>query len=127
EISVAVKLDDESGAAGLAFASDGGDVHYGFYPTGGQMRFTRFDGPTVFSWTILKEFKTPRYEPGEWNTIRVRVETNRVVGFVNGVQVMESDDTALRGGKVGLAKFRDTKAQFKNFYVGKESLNTKEV
>ena len=124
EIAVTVKLDDESGAAGLAFASDGADVHYGFYPTAGQMRFTRFDGPTVFSWTILKEFKTPHYEPGEWNTIRVRVETNRVVGFVNGVQVMESDDAALRGGKVGLAKFRDTKAQFKDFYVGKESLQT---
>jgi regulator of sirC expression with transglutaminase-like and TPR domain len=127
ELAVTVKLDDESGAAGLAFASDGGDIHYGFYPTAGQMRLTRFDGPTVFSWTILKEFKTPHYESGGWNTIRVRVETNRIVGFVNGVQVMESDDTALRSGKVGLAKFRDTKAQFKTFYVGKEITNTKPI
>ena len=118
ELSVTVKLDDESGAAGLAFASDGGDRHYGFYPTAGQMRLTRFDGPNVFSWTILKEFKTPHYQPGDWNTLRVRVETNRIVGFVNGEQVMESDDAAWRAGKVGLAKFRDTKTQFRNFSIG---------
>ncbi|HEY0551656.1 MAG TPA: tetratricopeptide repeat protein [Verrucomicrobiae bacterium] len=124
EVAVTVKLDDESGAAGLAFASDGGDVHYGFYPTAGQMRLTRFDGPTVFSWTILKEFKTPHYKAGDWNTIAVRVETNRIAGYVNGELVMESSDTTLRSGKVGLAKFRDTKAQFKNFHVGKESVKS---
>jgi serine protease Do len=123
ELSVSVKLDDETGAAGLAFASDGGDRHYGFYPTAGQMRLTRFDGPDVFSWNILKEFKTPRYKPGEWNTIRVRVETNRIIGFVNGEQVMEVKETVARDGKVGLAKFRDTKAQFKNFSATKESLS----
>ncbi len=117
ELSVTVKLDDESGAAGLAFGSDGGDRHYGFYPTAGQMRLTRFDGPNVFSWTILKEFKTPHYQAGDWNFLRVRVETNRILGYVNGELVMESDDAAWRGGKVGLAKFRDTKAQFKNFSV----------
>ena len=118
ELAVTVKLDDEAGAAGLAFESDGGDKHYGFYPTAGQIRLTRFDGATVFSWTILKEFKTPHYRPGEWNAIKVRVETNRIIGFVNGERVMESDDTALHGGKAGLAKFRNTKAQFKDFYVG---------
>ena len=48
----------------------------------------------------------------------MRVETNRIVGFVNGMQVMESSDDAWRGGRVGLAKFRDTKAQFKDFRVG---------
>jgi len=122
ELAVTVKLDDESGAAGLAFASDGGDVHYGFYPTAGQMRLTRFDGPTVFSWTILKEFKTPHYKAGDWNAIAVRVETNRIVGYVNGELVMESSDAALRAGKVGLTKFRDTKAQFKNFYAGADAL-----
>jgi len=118
ELSVTVKLDDESGAAGLAFASDGGDKHYGFYPTAGQMRLTRFHGPNVFSWTILNEFKTPHYKLGDWNTIGVRVETNRIVGYVNGEVVMESSDAALRGGQVGLAKFRDTKAEFKSFFVG---------
>jgi len=118
ELSVMVKLDDETGAAGLAFEADGGDRHYGFYPTAGQMRLTRFDGPSVFTWTILKEFKTPHYKPSQWNTVRVRVETNRILGYVNGELVVESNDTALRGGRVGLAKFRDTKAQFKNFYVG---------
>src|SRR5207248_219485 len=43
EACVTVKLDDESGAAGLVFHADGGDKHYGFYPSNGQLRFTRFD------------------------------------------------------------------------------------
>jgi serine protease Do len=124
ELSVTVKLEDESGAAGLTFASDGRDKHYGFYPTAGQMRLTRFEGPDVFSWTILKQFKTEQYKPGDWNTIRVRVETNRIAGYVNGELVMESNETLQSGGQVGLAKFRDTKAQFKDFYVRTNAVPT---
>ena len=48
-----VQLSDEAGAAGLAFCSDGEDRHYGFYPTNGHLRLTRFDGPDVLSWNIL--------------------------------------------------------------------------
>ena len=55
EVTVTVKLDDEAGAAGLIFGGDGGDKHYGFYPTGGKLRLTRFDGPDVFSWKILHD------------------------------------------------------------------------
>ena len=55
EVTVSLRLDDESGAAGLAFCSDGGDVHYGFYPTGGKLRLTRFEGPIVNDWVILKD------------------------------------------------------------------------
>jgi CheY-like chemotaxis protein len=73
----------------------------------------------VFSWTILKEIKTAHYKPGEWNAIKVRVETNRIVGFVNGERVMEVAGESLRGGKAGLAKFRDTRAQFKGFQIGR--------
>ncbi len=36
EIAVTVKLQDESGAAGLIFHADGDDRHYGFYPSNGQ-------------------------------------------------------------------------------------------
>ena len=54
ELEVEVKLEDESGAAGLVFHGDGKDAHYGFYPTNGALRLTRFEGPNVFSWTILK-------------------------------------------------------------------------
>lgn len=118
DISVTVKLEDESGAAGLAFLSDGGSRHYGFYPTAGQLRLTRFEGPDVFSWTILKDVKTSHYKPGEWNTIRVRVETNRITGFVNGTQVLEMAGPEWTTGRVGLAKFRDTRAEFKHFRIG---------
>ena len=41
ELSVSVRLDDEAGAAGLVFAADGGDKHYGFYPSGGGLPLTR--------------------------------------------------------------------------------------
>lgn len=117
EVSVTVKLDDEAGAAGLIFAADGGDEHYGFYPSGGQLRLTRFDGPDVFTWKILEQKPSAHYRPGDWNTIRVRLEKDLIRCFVNDELAIESNDAALRTGGVGLAKFRQTQAQFRNFTV----------
>ena len=115
-----MRLDDEAGAAGLVFHADGGDKHYGFYPTGGQLRLTRFDGPDVFSWKILKDQRSPHYRPGEWNTLKVRVEKERILCYVNDQLVIESADTGLPAGKVGLAKFRDTRAEFKHFQLARQ-------
>ena len=120
ELSVQVKLEDEAGAAGLVWASDGANKHYGFYPTAGQMRLTRFDGPNVFSWTILDQQLTRHYLPGDWNTLKLRHEGNRFYCHVNGHLVFESSDRGLQGGKVGLAKFRNTVAIFRNFRLGKQ-------
>jgi regulator of sirC expression with transglutaminase-like and TPR domain len=119
EAAVAVKLDDESGAAGLVWHADGGDRHYGFYPSAGRLRMTRFDGPDVYSWAVLWDRKSPHYLPGEWNTLKVRVEKNKVSCYVNDRLVLVSADAALTGGKVGLAKFRDTRAEFKDFRVAR--------
>src|SRR6185295_6538510 len=74
EVAVSVKLDDEAGAAGLVFHADGKDAHYGFYPTNGKLRLTRFDGPDVFSWKVLTEMESEHYRPGQWNHLKVRVE-----------------------------------------------------
>jgi serine protease Do len=120
EIAVTVQLNDESGAAGLAFCSDGGHRHYGFYPTGGHLRLTRFDGPDVLSWNILHDKANPHYVPGGWNTLRVRVEGGNIAGYVNDQRVVEIKDAGLSAGQVGLVKFRETKAQFKGFQVGRE-------
>jgi regulator of sirC expression with transglutaminase-like and TPR domain len=117
ELAVTIKLDDERGAAGLIFRHDG-QRHYGFYPTGGKLRLTRFDGPDVYSWKILEDVPSPHYKPGEWNTIRVRVEKDGVKCFVNDQLAIESKDAEWVDGQVGLAKFRDTRAEFKNFRVG---------
>ena len=119
EIAVSVKLGDESGAAGLVFYSDGNDKHYGFYPTNGEFRLTRFDGPDVFSWKILAQKRSENYRPGEWNAIKVRLEKDHIQCFVNDQLLIESTDAEYTSGKVGLAKFRDTVAQFKQFQVGK--------
>ena len=118
EIEVSVRMDDESGAAGLAFESDGGDIHYGFYPSAGEIRLTRFDGPDVYSWKVLKQTPTPAYRPGEWNHLRVRVTDRAITGFVNGEKIVELEETELREGKAGLAKFRQTRAEFKGFRIG---------
>lgn len=125
EIAVTVRLDDEAGAAGLLFHSDGGDRHYGFYPTGARMRLTRFDGPDVLNWTILTTKFTPHYRPGEWNTLKVRFEAERFLCYVNDELVVESADRGLTAGKVGLAKFRNTEAEYKNFRIAKEIPKTK--
>ena len=119
EIKVDVKLSDESGAAGLIFESDENDHHYGFYPSGGKLRLTRFEGPDVLSWSILNETESENYDSGKWNTIRVRVEEESILTFLNGKKLFEIKDKKLRNGKVGFAKFRDTEAIFKNFKLGK--------
>jgi regulator of sirC expression with transglutaminase-like and TPR domain len=119
EVAVTVRLDDESGAAGLVFHSDGDDRHYGFYPSGGQLRLTRFDGPDVFTWKVLAQRSSPHYHPGEWNVVKVRVEKDRFSCFVNDQLVVTSTDADLTEGQVGLAKFRNTVAEFKYFHLGK--------
>jgi serine protease Do len=120
EIAVTVKLDNESGAAGLVFHADGKDKHYGFYATGGGLRLTRFDGPDVFTWKILHQDKSPHYRAGNWNMLKVRIEKEKLLCYVNGQQVFESNDDVYTSGQVGLAKFRDTRAEFKGFLVGKK-------
>ena len=117
EISVRVKLEDESGAAGLAFCSDGGDVHYGFYPTNGGLRLTRFEGPDVSSWTILEQLSSPHYQSGSWNHLRVRIEAAQVLCWLNGELVITSKDTGLRSGAAGLCQFRGTAAEFREFKI----------
>ena len=118
EIAVSVKLDDEKGAAGLLFHYDG-ERSYGFYPTGGKLRLTRFEGPDVFSWKILEETASPHYKPGDWNALKVRVSKDGVKCYVNGQLTIDSDDAVWTEGQAGLAKFRDTVAEFKQFRVAK--------
>ncbi len=120
DVKVKVKLDDESGAAGLAFASNGDEVHYGFYPSNGQLRLTRFEGPDIYSWKILKQVESDAYRPGEWNQIRARIDKDKISCFVNGQLVFEVNDDRLRGGKVGLCRFRKPTAHFEAFQVGSD-------
>lgn len=120
EVAVTVKLGDESGAAGLVFHADGGDQHYGFYPSAGKLRLSRFEGPDVFSWQVLKEQPSEAYKPGDWNRIKVRVEKEKLSCFVNGELVIESTDDGFTQGQIGLAKFRNTEAEFRRFAVAKE-------
>ncbi|MGI9471573.1 MAG: transglutaminase family protein, partial [Rubripirellula sp.] len=118
EIAVNVRLNDESGAAGIAFHSDGDNRHYGFYPSAGQVRLTCFKGPSVYSWEVLEEQQTKHYLPNEWNHLRVRIEPGRLKCFINDHLVIESSDAQLRSGKFGLVKFRDTNPDFKGFEFG---------
>ena len=118
EMAVDVKLDDESGAAGLLFHSDGGDKHFGFYPSSGRIRLTRFEGPSVYTWNVLSEIESEHYRRDEWNELRLRVEKNRIIGYLNGHKIVKTEDVKLPLGRIGLCKFRDTKAQFRHFRFG---------
>ncbi|GIW92774.1 MAG: hypothetical protein KatS3mg110_0815 [Pirellulaceae bacterium] len=117
-VEVEVRLADESGAAGVVFHCDGQNRHYGFYPSGGRMRLTCFNGPTVFEWQILREEATSAYRHGDWNHLRVEVQGPTIRCLVNGTEVFTERDATLSGGQVGLAKFRDTVADFRRFRVG---------
>ncbi len=120
EIQVRVKLDDEKGAAGLVFFSDGRNKHYGFYPTNNKVRFTLFEGSSVFTWTVLYDQPFDGYQAGEFNTLKARIEEDRFKLYVNDQLVLESTNRNLTSGTPGLAKFRDTAADFRNFQIAKE-------
>lgn len=120
EVAVDVKFSPNDGAAGLVFHADGKDRHYGFYPSNGALRLTRFDGPSVHTWNVLSQLPHEAYHPGEWNTLKVRVEKDGLKCFINERLAVESTDTGLTSGAVGIAKFRNTIAEFRNFRVAKE-------
>ena len=120
EVGVQVKLDDESGAAGLVFEADGEDTHYGFYPSNGRLRFTRFDGPTVFTWNVIEDVDVPEYRKDDWNHLRVRVEEDGIRCYVNDQEIVVSSDQNLRKGRPGLVSFRGTEAAFRRFSCGAE-------
>ncbi|MFN9719603.1 MAG: transglutaminase family protein [Planctomycetota bacterium] len=122
DLSVLVRLDDERGAAGLVFHSDGLDQHYGFYPSAGNIRLTRFSGPDVNSWTVLFDEPVEAYRPGEWNLLLIRFLEGRFECYVNGRKVAESTDNQLATGHAGLASFRGTKAEFRRFDAGPDLL-----
>jgi len=98
--TVTVKLDNEAGAAGLVFHADGGDRHYGFYPSGGA------DASCSLRWSrrLLVEGAWPEdhahYRPGEWNTLRVRLEKGRIRCFVNDRPVFDVEEDAFSKGMV---------------------------
>ena len=117
EWQATVKLQDESGAAGLIFHSDEADRHYGFYPSAGNIRLTRFDGPDVNSWTILHNEPHPAYRSNDWNTLKVRIEADGFTCYLNDQEVLVSNDDAIPIGKVGLASFRGTEADFRNIVL----------
>ena len=120
DLEVDIKLNDEAGAAGLCFHADGKNRHYGFYPSAGNIRLTRFNGPELQSWTILHNEPHPAWHAGEWNTIRVHVDEDFFECYVNGERAVRSRDDALTSGKAGLAVFRGTGAMFRRFRVGRD-------
>jgi serine protease Do len=120
EAAVAVKMTEDDGAAGMVFHSDGADRHYGFYPSNGKLRVSRFDGPTVYEWHVLWEERRPEYREGEWNELKIRVEEDRVRCLCNGTVVYELTDDTYRRGSAGLAKFRHTTAEFKGFRLAEQ-------
>ncbi len=118
EVAVSVRFEPADGAGGLVFHSDGGDRHYGFYPSNGELRLTRFDGPDVYAWTVLAQVRSPLYRADGWSHLKVRVETDRIRCYLNDELVIESNDQTLRSGRVGLCKFRNTQAEFREFRIG---------
>ena len=118
ELAVQVRMDDESGAAGLIFHADESNRHYGFYPSNGKLRFSRFDGPVVQEWAVLREVPTQHYRPGEWNRLKVRIDSGKYSCYVNDQLVFEIEDKAYETGQIGIVKFRQTQAEFKGFEFG---------
>jgi serine protease Do len=122
EVEVSVKIEEEDGAAGIVFCGDGGDNHYGFYPSSGKLRLTQFAGPTVYQWNVLRDERSRALREKDWNTLKVRVEAGRFACYCNDALIFEQDlsDNFSATGRVGLAKFRHTTAEFRGFRIGQD-------
>ncbi|MFP6762813.1 MAG: transglutaminase-like domain-containing protein, partial [Planctomycetaceae bacterium] len=72
------------------------------------------------SWQVLAEVPGGSYREGDWNWLKVRVEKDRLLCYINDDLAIESTDTIFRTGAVGMAKFRDTSAEFKQFAVARQ-------
>ena len=125
EVAVQVKYEPNDGAAGLVFHADGGDRHYGFYPSAGGVRLSRFDGPDVYAWKVLREIRSPHLNKTGWNELKVRVEKERMLCYLNDELVIEAADTEYKSGRIGLCKFRQTEAEFKGFRVAETIASAK--
>ncbi len=125
ELAVDVKIEEEDGAAGLVFHSDGGDIHYGFYASSGLLRLTRFDGPTVYSWNVLSDVRSRHFHAEEWNRLKVKLTEEAIECYCNDELVLTHHQPKLSGGRIGLVKFRHTTAQFKRFEFATELANEK--
>lgn len=122
EVAVNVRMEERDGAAGLVFFADGGERHYGFYPSSGKLRLTEFNGPTVYQWNVLRDERSSAFREGDWNVLKVRVEPEKFGCYCNDRLIFElplDEDFAPRG-QVGLAKFRHTTAEFRGFRIGRE-------
>ena len=120
EVAVSVRLEDEAGAAGLVFQVDDQQRHYGFYPSNSRLRISRFDGADVFNWHVLEEKASAFYHPGQWNFLKVSVNGNRIRCYCNDHLIFDLRDGTYVEGKVGLAKFRNTVAAFRNFQLARK-------
>lgn len=120
ELAVDVKIQEADGAAGLVFHADGGDLHFGFYPSSGGLRLARFDGPSVYSWNVIEEIRTPHLRPDDWNRLKVRISADRIECYCNSELVIEHDNPRFTEGRVGLVKFRHTSAEFKRFELASQ-------
>jgi serine protease Do len=121
EISVQVKLNELDGAAGIAFLGDGNFRHFGFYPTSGKVRVTKFDGPTVYQWEVLHEAASAKLRKLDWNHLKVRVEFDQFECFLNDELVFRAKYDAARYpgvSRYGLVKFRHSSAEFKQLDYG---------
>ncbi len=117
ELEVDVRMQDERGAAGLVIHSDGQNRHYGFYPSAGKIRFTRFSGPDLNHWTILHNESHASYRPDDWNTLKVRIDETGMTCSVNGTLAVHIVDAELAAGRPGLLAFRGTEASFRHFQL----------
>ena len=69
---------------------------------------------------MLAEKPSEHYRPGEWNRLKVRVEKDKLKCYVNDELVIESTDDGFTTGRIGLAKFRNTGAEFRLFAIANE-------
>lgn len=123
DASFEVKFLGPESSAGMLFRSKGEDFYQdaAFYQFEWYSRGTHHDKRLSLMkknpyWVQIVEPKYPEAPYGQWITMRVRAEGDRIRAFVDGEEVFDQRDaTFVRPGKIGIHVFQPRKAHFRNW------------
>ena len=113
---VAVSIHAEGSHAGLLLGYQD-DTFHTFSIYDGHAYLARFGMVRADTRESMQDRRCPSYRPGTWNHLKVKVEADRIVCFLNGEEVFESPDTQIPATRHGLIRFAAEPAAFRDFQI----------
>ena len=111
-----VTANDEVGV--VARASDAGYYVFKLLPAAQKPNvvLARYDAAKG-TFAALASGQASGFKLGQWYTLALKVEGDRLVGTVDGKEVLTARDATLKAGRAGVAAYAEAGLEFDNFVV----------